>query len=386
MVFRIILASVLLHVAFSSLRLVVSLDALAHGASSFEVGFIVSLLALGPAFTAVAFGRFIDRRGTRLPILLGAGLLAAACLIGLAFPVCDTSVGPFLPLYAVALIAGLGFLFVTMVSQKVVGFISTAATRQTNFAWLAMGMSASGLVSPVMTGYLVDGAGFEAVFAAGLAFLTAGLAVFAASFKTLPATLGAAKTGAEKRTSLDLVKVPRLRSVLIVSGLVSMAWDLQHFMLPFYGHAVGLSATQIGWLTGTFFSATFLVRFLMPWTSRHFTEWQFLTLTLAVGGAAYALFPLFTSFEALLAASFLLGLGLGSSQPNVMSLLHSEAPAGRVGEALGIRTMFTNACHAVLPTTFGLLTAALGAASIFWAMTAILGSAAVMTRRRKTGC
>ncbi len=386
MVFRIILASVLLHVAFSSLRLVVSLDALAHGASSFEVGFIVSLLALGPAFTAVAFGRFIDRRGTRLPILLGAGLLAAACLIGLAFPVRNTAVGQFLPLYTVALIAGLGFLFVTMVSQKVVGFISTAATRQTNFAWLAMGMSASGLVSPVMTGYLVDGAGFEAVFAAGLAFLTAGLAVFAASFKTLPASLGAAKTGAEKRTSLDLVKVPRLRSVLIVSGLVSMAWDLQHFMLPFYGHAVGLSATQIGWLTGTFFSATFLVRFLMPWTSRHFTEWQFLTLTLAVGGAAYALFPLFTSFEALLAASFLLGLGLGSSQPNVMSLLHSEAPAGRVGEALGIRTMFTNACHAVLPTTFGLLTAALGAASIFWAMTAILGSAAVMTRRRKTGC
>ena len=66
-----------------------------------------------------------------------------------------------------------------------------------------------------------------------------------------------------------------------------------------------------------------------------------------------------------------------------MSLLHSEAPAGRVGEALGIRTMFTNACHAVLPTTFGVLTAALGAASIFWAMTAILGSAAMMTQRRK---
>lgn len=382
MVLRLILASVLMHVAFSSLRLVVSLDALAHGAASFEVGFIVSLLALGPTFTAVAFGRFIDRRGTRLPILIGSGLLAAACLIGLLFPVHEAPHLRFLPLYAVALIAGLGFLFITMVGQKAVGFISTAENRQTNFAWLAMGMSASGLVSPVMTGYLIDGAGHGAVFAAALAFLMAGLAVFAASFKSLPATLGAAKT-TEKRTSWDLVRVPKLRNVLIVSGLVSMAWDLQHFMLPFYGHAVGLSATEIGWLTGTFFSATFLVRFLMPWTSRHFTEWQFLTLTLAVGGAAYALFPLFTSFEALLASSFLLGLGLGSSQPNVMSLLHSEAPAGRVGEALGIRTMFTNACHAVLPTTFGVLTAALGAASIFWAMTAILGSAAMMTQRRK---
>ncbi len=116
MVLRLIFASVLMHVAFSSLRLVVSLDALAHGAASVEVGFIVSLLALGPTFTAVSFGRFIDRRGTRLPILIGASLLAAACLIGRLFPVHEAPHLRFLPLYAVALIAGLGFLFITMLT------------------------------------------------------------------------------------------------------------------------------------------------------------------------------------------------------------------------------------------------------------------------------
>lgn len=159
-----------------------------------------------------------------------------------------------------------------------------------------------------------------------------------------------------------------------------MAWDLQHYMFPVYGHAVGLSATEIGWLTGIFYSATFLVRFLMPWTSKHFTEWQFLVLTLAVGGAAYAVFPLFTTFGPLTVAAFILGLGLGSSQPNVMSLLHSEAPAGRVGEALGVRTMFTNGCHTVLPTTFGILTGVFGAASIFIAMATILLTAAWASR------
>ena len=363
MVFRIVFASVLLHVAFASLRFAASLDALAHGASSLEVGVIVSLMALGPTFTAVAFGRYIDRVGTRLPIVIGALMLSTAAITGVRFPV-----------------AGLGFLFITLVSQKTVGFISTAATRQTSFAWLAMGMSASGLLSPILTGTLIDHAGFAAVFLTASGFAAAGLLMFAVSFTKLPATLGAIQPTAQKTSSWDLLKVPALRNVLIVSALVSMAWDLQHYMFPVYGHAVGLSATEIGWLTGIFYSATFLVRFLMPWTSKHFTEWQFLVLTLAVGGAAYAVFPLFTTFGPLTVAAFILGLGLGSSQPNVMSLLHSEAPAGRVGEALGVRTMFTNGCHTVLPTTFGILTGVFGAASIFIAMATILLTAAWASR------
>ena len=372
MVFRIVFASVLLHVAFASLRFAASLDALSHGASSLEVGIIVSLMALGPTFTAVAFGRYIDRVGTRRPIVIGAVLLSLSASIGFLFPVLRHA---FWPLYAIALIAGLGFLFITMVSQKTVGFISTAATRQASFAWLAMGMSASGLLSPILTGTLIDCAGFDAVFLTALAFAAAGLTMFVLSFGKLPATLGAAKT-TQKKSAWDLVKVSRLRNVLIVSALVSMAWDLQHYMFPVYGHAVGLTASEIGWLTGIFYSATFLVRFLMPWTSKHFTEWQFLVLTLAVGGAAYAVFPLFTTFLPLTVAAFVLGLGLGSSQPNVMSLLHSEAPAGRVGEALGVRTMFTNGCHTVLPTTFGILTGLFGAPSIFFAMAGILLTAA----------
>lgn len=377
MILRILVASVLMHIAFSSMRLTVSLAALAAGATSIEVGVLVSLLALGPTFTSVAFGRYIDRAGVRRPIIAGTTMLAVAASIGIVFPV---QPGFLMPLALLALTSGLGFLFVTLVSQKTVGFISAAQNRQANFAWLAMGMSASGLISPVMTGFLIDRIGYAAVFEAALFSTAAGFAVFALSFSKLPTALAPTKDR-PKSHAWDLVLVPRLRRVLIVSGLVSMAWDLQHFMLPVYGHAAGLSATEIGWLTGSFFSATFLVRFLMPWTAKHFTEWQFLTLTLAVGGAAYALFPLFSGFVPLLVCAFVLGLGLGSSQPNVMSLLHSQAPDGREGEALGLRTMFTNACHTVLPTAFGLLTSALGAASIFAAMAAILGGAAAASRR-----
>jgi MFS family permease len=80
-----------------------------------------------------------------------------------------------------------------------------------------------------------------------------------------------------------------------------------------------------------------------------------------------------------MAVAFLLGLGLGAAQPNVMSLLHSRSPEGRIGEALGLRTSIMNSSHVVLPLIFGAFGSVLGVAAMFWVMASMLaagGSAA----------
>jgi len=84
----------------------------------------------------------------------------------------------------------------------------------------------------------------------------------------------------------------------------------------------------------------------------------------------------------LMAAAFLLGLGLGAAQPNVMSLLHDRAPAGRVGEALGVRTTIMNSSHVVLPLVFGAFGSLLGAGPAFWLMAMLLGGAGWTAWRR----
>ena len=89
-------------------------------------------------------------------------------------------------------------------------------------------------------------------------------------------------------------------------------------------------------MLGSFALATFIVRLAMPQLSRRFTEWQVLTYTLFCATLAFGLFPFFTSLVPLIIVAFLLGLGLGAAQPNVMSLVHSRSPHGRVGEALGL--------------------------------------------------
>jgi hypothetical protein len=64
-----------------------------------------------------------------------------------------------------------------------------------------------------------------------------------------------------------------------------------------------------------------------------------------------------------------------------MSLMHSRAPEGRVGEALGLRTIVMNSSHVVLPLVFGAFGAVLGVAAMLWAMAALVGVGATAAVR-----
>jgi MFS family permease len=123
----------------------------------------------------------------------------------------------------------------------------------------------------------------------------------------------------------------------------------------------------------------------MPWITRAFHEWQVLTFTLLTAALAFALMPLFSSLLPLMAVMFLLGLGLGAAQPNTMSLLHARAPAGRVGEALGLRVTIINGSSVVLPLIFGAFGAVVGASLVFWIMALVLGTGGVLAARRHAG-
>jgi hypothetical protein len=78
----------------------------------------------------------------------------------------------------------------------------------------------------------------------------------------------------------------------------------------------------------------------------------------------------------------ILGLAVGSSQPNMLALLHHAAPAGRAAEAVGVRVTIGNACQVVLPLAFGGAGAALGLPAVFWAMSAMIGAGVPLAWRK----
>lgn len=377
-IIKVILLTVVVQIGCVANRVSCSLDGLYENATALEVGIMMALFAFVPALFAIRSGQWIDSVGPKKPVLTGICIMTVAAALPLIFEVKTFGLWP---LYAACTINGLGFMLVQMTNQQLVGHLSKVENRTNNFAFLAMGYSTANLSAPIASGYLIDHMGFQSAYGMALSSVVLGLAVFLLLiWPKLPASWNRPKV-VKRKGSFELMGIPHVRNVLIASSFMSMAWDLQSFMIPVYGTEIGLSASEVGWILGVFASATFFVRLFMPIIARHLTEWQTITCAFALGALSYALFPMFESFYLLCAVAFLLGMALGSSQPNVMSLIHSESPPGRTGEALGLRTMLINLCHTTLPIIFGGAGSVVGAGAVFYIVASLMGGVSVFTSR-----
>jgi MFS family permease len=367
---------VLAHTAFAGGRVALSLSAIRLGGTPFQVGLVLGLLALVPAFLSVYAGRWTDRRGVFKPTLCALLMLEAALLLA--------PVPALASLGASAVLLGCGFMLVHLAINNAVGKAGTPAAGTHGFSMLALGISLSTVAGPVIAGFLVDRAGHAASFLALALLPMLALAVLAGARHAIDAPPAAVAPSARPRMA-DLFRHPPLRAVFIVSAALSMGWDLFIFMMPMHGVRIGLSASTIGLVMGAFGAGTFVVRFCIPALARRFTEWQILGGALGTTAAVYLLFPLFLSLPVLLVLAFILGLGLGCALPTIMSAIRQTAPPGRSGEAIGVRSMLINASQTLLPVAFGALGSSAGTHVVFWALAVPLGAAVVFTMAQKAG-
>jgi MFS family permease len=336
---------------------------------------MMSLFALLPMLLGVPAGRLVDRIGVRAPLLAAMAVVTASIALPALLPGIAS-------LYVSAVGVGTGFMLFHIGVQHAVGEGSTLHDRKVNFGWLALAFSVSNFLGPSVSGLAIDILGHRATFLLLTGLAAASLLLLVSRRERFTHTPHAAPK-ARGGSALDLMGLPELRRVFLMTGILGSAWDLFVFAIPIYGTAIGLSASTIGLILSAFAAATFLVRTALPWLSRHLREWTTITLTLAIACLAYVLFPLVTTVPLLAAIAFLLGLGLGATQPSIMSLLYAHAPEGRAGEAVGVRAVVLNASHTVLPLAFGGVGAALGMMPVFWAMAALLAVGGVAADRRR---
>ncbi len=341
-----------------------SLFALSLNASPLTVGMLLSLMALIPMTFSVQAGRMIDRTGVRMPMLVGA----ASLFIGIALIV----IAPALPmLFVASCLMGSGFILFHIAVNYIAAVIGPPADRARNFSWLALGLSTSGFLGPVIAGFSIDWIGYRRTFALLACFALATLIALLVRKLEVPHHV-VDDPVAKKRRLVDLLKSKTMRSVFIVSGLLSMVWDMVSFVVPIHGSNIGLSASTIGVILGAFGGAVFLVRLVLPLVIRRVSEWQMLIGAMVSTGIALFIFPLVKTVPVLIALGFFLGAGLGGAQPMIMALLYNKAPPGRGAEAIGVRTQLINISQTVIPLLFGALGAALGMLPVFWAMALLL--------------
>lgn len=355
-------------------RMLLGLYALDLGAQPFTVGALAAAFSVMPALLAWQVGKWLDRAGTRWPLMAGC----LGCAIGISVPFFS---GTLAALFAAALVNGVAFALFNVTQQNTVGMLSAPEKRTQAFATLTLVMSLGNFAGPLVAGFAIDHAGFAraCLYLAALGLISAALLHFAA--RDLPRGAGGkARAGG---SIMEILRDRTMLKILLVGSVVMAGVDVFMFYVPIYTHDLGLSASAIGMIMASFSAAAFTSRSCLAWFMSRSTPEQVLRHAFFLAAGSFVLIPFFSHAWVLGALSFLYGFGLCLGQPITMSLSFSNSADGRTGEIMGLRQSVNHGTRVVAPLIFGSIGSVTGLVSVFVVGAAMLGSGALMLRPGK---
>jgi MFS family permease len=369
-IYLVTLLLVAVHACFTGSKVILALLSLELGASQMTIGAIVACYAIAPALLGVQAGRLSDRIGMRIPMLAGAMVMCVAMLTGWLWHTLYA-------LFVIAALVGVSFSLFIVAVQNLAGGLP--GQRAKNYSILTIGYSVSNFVGPITAGLAIDYAGHASAFLVFAMFTVLPIAVLALHVGLTRVDLP--KATQVRRNAMQLLRLPPLRRQVIITGLLMGAWELYVFYVPIYAHSIGLSATTIGIILGSFAVATLLIRFALPLITHHMNVHTLLSASMLVAAVACAVIPVLQTSHALMLASFAIGLGLGCGQPLSLTLSYDSSPPGRTGEVAGLRLIASNLARTAVPLLSGSLGAAFGAAPVFWLNALSLSFISYLARR-----
>ena len=367
----VIASLIAVHACMAVTRVAASLWVLREGYGEWAVGVLLSLFAVAPIALSLWAGRLADRHGFHRPVGLGVCMALGGALVAWGS----------LQLWAIALsclLSGGAVAVAAVAIQREAGLMASDPSELKKvFSWVALGPALSNAIAPVMTGLLIDHAGFRWAFA-----LAVGLPLLAwVIARQVPRHVPAPPAGpSRQRPAWALLKQPALRRLLLVNIVLSACWDAHSFVVPVVGHGKGLSASSIGLVLGSFAVAATCVRLAIVRWSGALDELRALRWAMGLAMLMLVVYAWLPGTPGLMFGSAMLGLALGSVQPMVLSMLHRVTPQDAHGQALGLRMLMVNAATVSMPAGFGLLAAATLNAAPMWLMAVLLGGAQWLAR------
>ena len=372
-----IIGQIGLHSCMAGVRMAAPLQALRQGHSEWAVGVLMGLFAAAPIVLALQAGRLADRYGYHRPMRIAVGFTVAGGLVAVSSTWADGA--SFAVMCVAASLVGAGANFGLIAIQRSASRTASDGTDLKRvFSWLGLAPALSNVVGPVLAGSLIDLGGFRSAFIA-LTLLPL-LSLWWA--RRVPVEVPKAPIDADRHgSSWDLLKTPGLRRLLLVNWLISSSWDVHSFVVPILGHERGFSASAIGWVLGAFALSVALVRLVIPSLAHRLRESTVLAGAMLWTATVFVVYPLVHAVWAMMGCAIVLGVALGAVQPMIMSTLHQITPQQRHGEAIALRSMTINLSSTLMPLMFGLVGAAVGAATLFWVMAGALAAGSVQARR-----
>ena len=374
----ILLVTALTHISFKGSKVLMSLFAIELGANPFLIGLLFAMYSLLPVFLSVYAGKVSDRLGFRPPMILGACGLAGSLLLPFVYPNLTA-------MFCAVTLMGTCYIFFVVAVQHLVGSFGEGAARTRNYSLFSVTVGLTALLGPTTAGFSIDTIGHRSTYVVLAVMPVVPVLLLLLMGSRLPqAKLQERRAG---RRVADLIGNAPLRRVLITAGIMETGNELVNFLMPIYGHSIGLTASQIGIVMGAYALALLGVRAAMPMLVRHSSEERVLSASLFVAASVCLGFPFAEGFWPMFGMACLLGLGLGSGGPLSMVLAYNRSPAGRAGEAIGLRQTLNKIAEVVMPLVYGWVSTALGMFPVFWLGATLLGSAGWLmlddTRRKK---
>ena len=369
--------------AIAGTRPTTSYRALDLGADNFQVGLVQSAFSVLPALTAVAVGRWIDRRGEGRTYFLGLVALSVGGIISaLASDLVILALGQ--------AVVGFGTITALISGQAMIASRTRPEDWNKRYGTYAASLSLGQLVGPSLAAAIQEAPAFgpeseRVVFVVGALFsLSAGLATLLIPAGPRPAAAANAETpGGFTSAVRRVLSRPGMFAAMYVSITVSSTIDVLAAYLPIYGTVSMLSVQLVGLLLSVRAAATMVSRFGMDYLLTRLGWRRAMVSCLAVSAAMLALIPTTVSPPLLIAIVTVLGLTIGLVQPMTVTWVANMAARGERGTALAVRLTGNRGSLLFVPAVMGAVAGSAGIAAVFWILAAFLGMGSLVGRNAR---
>jgi MFS family permease len=323
------------------------------------IGVVTAAYAVLPIGFGIPMGRFIDRGYDAVTTWIGGGLLVVSCLGFVLFP---NLIGIMI---STSIMGTAHLLFV--VSQQVqctrCGTGPGAMERAIGNYMVANAVGQG--VGPFIVGLAGGSASvppthFLFQLCLGGAVLTAALALL-----TRPSGAPKIPAGRAKVPLRDLLFIPGLNAIMLVSCITVVAQDLIVVYLPLLGADRGLSVDAVGTLLAIRAVASMISRLLYVRLQFAFGRVPLTIVSSIISALSYAAvalpLPRALLYVVVAVAGFSLSVAMTASIAGVLAI----AAGGAIGTANSLRTMVNRVAQFIIPILASTIAAAVGIGSVF---------------------
>ncbi len=324
------------------------------GGSDIAVGLSVGAFSLTALLIRPWAGRMADRRGRRLPMVLGAAIFAVSVA---GYTLADTVPA----LIAMRLLTGVGEAFVFTGAASAVADMAPDERRGEAISFFSLALWTGIAIGPLIGEVAIQAGGFSLVWliAAGFGVLAGGLAL---AVRLPPVTV-----------TDEVSSLVNRRALLPGTTLLLSIWGATGFFafVPLFARDLGLSGSKYVFMLFSGFIV--LIRLFGARIPDVFGSVRVARFSLVVSAVGLVVMGLWGTVTGLFVGTAVFAMGQALAFPALMALALEGSPSRERGAVVATFTAFVDIGFGLGPATLGFVAHARGYGATF-----LVGSAAAL--------